>query len=153
DKLQRENEEVTAALQRLAANLENIERSRSSEKLCKSAKLAEFMKEVELSSPDTCPPSSMEIGLNFLRLVPYSNIFFNKASSINNIHVVRKEYLKDLLASKAIHPSTRLLVLVQPAGDSQLDRREALHISAELVKMLQTEILKQDSTQIIGPNL
>lgn len=167
--LRQENTELRVAVQRIAAQAETMDRQWYSEKYCRServekgdkgernfrfaAKIAEFIGEVEATVPEACTEVNLENSMTFMRTQAYANAFFRPTESVEAMHVARREYLLDLLAPKRIHPSTRLLVLVQPAEETEASRRAAVQLGEQFKEMLRTKIAPQRELRILGPHL
>ena len=149
--------ENTIAVQRLAAQLETLDRSIWSEKLCKSSKystqIAEFIGQVQAAVPEVCNVTSLENSLIFLRTQAYANAFFRPTERVSAMHIARREYLLDLLAPRNIHPSTRLLVLVQPAEETSAASQAALALGENFITMIREEIAPHQALRILGPHL
>lgn len=173
--IRQENAELRIAVQRIAAQAETMDRQWYSEKYCRSekpekndksdkgdkgernfrfaAKIAEFIGEVEATVPEACTEVNLENSMTFMRTQAYANAFFRPTESVEAMHVARREYLLDLLAPKRIHPSTRLLVLVQPAEETETSRRAAVQLGEQFREMLRTKIAPQRELRILGPHL
>lgn len=155
-----------AEIQRLAGQVENLERAWWSEKFCKpekgekgeknfkfGARIAEFLGQVQASVPEVCTEGSLESSLIFMNSQPYANAYFGRNAGTDSIHVARREQLIDLIAPKYVHPSTRFLVLVQPAEETKDAREAALQFGKKFIDMLQREIAPQRDLRLLGPHL
>lgn len=167
--LRQENAELRIAVQRVANQAEIMDRQWYSDKFCRSdkpekgdkgeknfrfaAKISEFIGEVEATVPEACTEVNLENSMTFMRTQAYANAFFRPTESVEAMHVARREYLLDLLAPKRIHPSTRLLVLVQPAEETEGSRRAAVQLGEQFKEMLRTKIAPQRELRILGPHL
>ncbi len=159
----KENQLLRIEQQRMGAQLENLERAWWSDKFCRSekgeknfkfsARIAEFMGQVQASVPEVCTEGNLESSLTFMNTQAYANSYFGRNAGLNSIHVARREQLIDLFADRFLHPSTRFLVLVQPSEQGEADRIEALQLGEKLIDMLRREIAPQHELKILGPHL
>jgi len=163
---------------RVAAQVENADRERYSDKYCRaekqeknekgdkadkadkgeknfrfSAKINEFIGEVQASIPEACTEVNMENAMNFMHTQAYANIFFAPNQSADVMHPARREYLSDLIAPQRVHPSTRFLILAQPAEETAEGRRVALKLAEDFKVLVQKKIAGKRELRIIGPHL
>src|SRR5689334_23325887 len=75
--LQQDADNLRIAHQRLAAQLENMDRAQWSERLCKSSRfstqVAEFIGQVQAGNPEICTEGSFENALQFLKTQSNAN--------------------------------------------------------------------------------
>lgn len=157
--------------QRLAAQLENLERTYWSDKFCRSEKsdkgdrseknvhfagrLAEFMGQVQAQNVETCTATNLENALIFMNTQAYANAYYLPGADPTAFVVARKEQFLDLFAARFLHPSTRFLVLVQPDDETVGSRQAALQFGARFVAMLRKQFTANDGLElrILGPHL
>lgn len=157
--LQRALANIKLEQQRTASQMENLERTWWSEKLCKNPKnpefpkrVGEFMNEVQTASAGTCSQGSLENALFFMNTQAYSNCYLRPSDHIDAMHVARKGHLLSLLDPKYIYPSTRLLVLVQPADESDAAREKAKQLGEEYIGLMR-RLAPERMLRILGPHL
>jgi len=169
--LRQSDDQRGRAYQRLAAQLENLERTYWSDKFCRAEKsdkgekseknfhfagrLAEFMGQVQAQIPETCTASNLENALIFMNTQAYANAYYLPGSDPTALVVARKEQFLDLFAARFLHPSTRFLVLVQPDEETAPARQAALQFGARFVAMLRKQFTPTNGPElrILGPHL
>ncbi len=171
--LKSENVQLWINLHKVASQSETLERTFFSREYCKVerndrrdkngklepsskfiAEINEFLGSVQANVPEVCTEINMQNAMTFLRTQPYANAFFRPGESLDAMHIARQEYLIDLLAPKFLHPSTRLLILVQPAEETEAARAAALQLGEKFKAMLKAKFSPQiNVAQQIGPHL
>lgn len=145
----------------LSAHLENVERALWSDKYCENPKnvrykgqISEFLGQVQAHVPGICTTESLQAALIYLNNEPYMVAIFRPNGLVKDIHLSRLGYLKTkLFAPKYIHPSTRLLVVVQPAEETEASQRQALKMGEDYVQLLNKKFFLEGGPRILGPHL
>ena len=141
------------------SQLEIMERESFNKEYCRSGKnnefnsrIAQFIREVEKGVPGTCAQGPMEDALNFIGTQAYANQYFRPTENIAAIRTARTGYLAKFLDPKFFHPSTRLLILVQPEDETAPGHARAMQLGGEF-KDLITQIAPGRDLRILGPHL
>lgn len=145
--------ELLANIQR---SFENERAQRFREKYCKNPKLSEFLQGVAHSDPAVCRPMALERALSFMGTQPVGFVYLHPGSGLSSMHPAREEFLRnDLLREEQFQPSSRLLILVQPAGGSEAEGHMALAMARQLKNRLTQDLLPspQRGIDILGPEL
>lgn len=158
--------EVRQEVQLLQARMENEERARWSQQLCKSAKVADFLKELESGIPENCTAGSNEGALLFMNSQVYAISNLAPKDGIEALHPSRMGQIRDLLDPVQHFPSTRFIVMVQPDVEKDEGRERALKLGDALKNLLRSEwttpgdararsreALRQRELRIVGPFL
>lgn len=168
EQLRTRDERRMVETQKLAAQIENVERTFWSEKFCRSekpekgeknfrfaAKLAEFMGQVQAQIPEACTDSNLESALIFMNTQAYANAYYAPGAKPDSMHIARREQLFDLFSPKQLHPSTRFLVLVQPHDEAIGARQDALKFAEKYIAHLRDLVTPRGdlSLRILGPHL
>lgn len=143
-------------LQALQQSYSNFRNQYFRDKTCKNPKLAEFMAGVAHNDPDICRPVEFDKALIFMKSQPSCIVYLSPTSGLSSLHPAREAVLRDdLLKAEQLHPTSRLLILVQPPGESPGEREAALIIARSLQKKIQTEYLPAGfrGMEILGPHL
>jgi hypothetical protein len=144
--MQRTIADLRDQLQTQGAQIEIIERESFNKEYCRSGKnnefntrISQFIREVEKGVPGTCAQGPMEDALHFIGTQAYANQYFRPNENISAIRTARTGYLLKFLDPNFFHPSTRLLILVQPEDETPPAHRRALQLGEEfrnLIKQL-----------------
>ena len=145
--------EVKADQQQLVARVENEARAMWTQQLCKSGKIAEFVSEVQAGIPGVCSAGSLETALIFLNNLPYATAIFRTGLSNIVLPLSREGQLRDLLDPHNLHPSTRLLILVQPSDESEAAQSEALTTGTKYLSVMRSLVPTQSKLRLLGPFL
>lgn len=150
DKLEADNK-------RLANELDRLKREKWSERLCKGGKLssqiAEFLTQVQAQIPHACTPLTMQSALMFLKTQPYAVAYLAPQKPMKSMEPMRREVLLDFLAPETLHPSTRILVLVQPADESHDGEDDALRLGSEFADFITQKVYATIKIPVLGPHL
>jgi len=174
-------QELTQAqlhVMRIASQAENMEREWYSERFCRSekpdkpekpekpdknptpeknfkfaARINEFITQVQASVPSACTEVNMESSMNFMHTQAYANTFYSPGQSADVMHPARREYLLDMVDPKRVHPSTRFLVLVQPAEETEDSRHVAMKLGEEFRDLVKNELAPKRELRLLGPHL
>lgn len=131
--------EVKQDLQLMQAHIENEERARWSQQLCKSAKVAEFLSELQSGIPENCAAGSNEGALLFMNSQAYAISNLWPKDGIDALHPSRMGQVRDLLDPLQQYPSTRFIILVQPEADTEPGRQRALALAEAFKGLLRSE--------------
>jgi hypothetical protein len=123
------------------------------QQLCKSGKIAEFVSEVQAGIPGVCSAGSLETALIFLNNLPYATAIFRTGLSNIVLPLSREGQLRDLLDPHNLHPSTRLLILVQPSDESEAAQSEALTTGTKYLSVMRSLVPTQSKLRLLGPFL
>lgn len=137
----------------------NLERIYWSEKNCQKSKdkITSFVNEVQKGTPGVCLPMEMAKALEFMNSQPKAYVYLDKIRGFSGAHPARMTFLRDsLLKAEDIHPSTRILILVQPYAETPV----ALQESQAMGKTVVDRILNwlpatpnRPAPTILGPHL
>ncbi|MBL9004417.1 MAG: hypothetical protein JNJ46_09230 [Myxococcales bacterium] len=126
------------------------------DKNCKNPKLAEFMTAVAHNDPQVCRAVEFDKALLFMKSQPNCIVYLHPSSGLSSLHPARTAFLsEDLLKREQLSPSSRLLILVQPHGESEAERDIALTVAKSLQWKIQSELLPAEfrSIEVLGPHL
>lgn len=143
-------------LHSLATSYNNFRNQYYREKTCKNPKLTEFMTAVAHNDPEICRPVELDKALLFMKSQASCIVYLHPTSGLSSLHPIRQTFLvDDLLKPEQLHPTSRLLILVQPQGESSAERIAALAVAKQLQKKIQTELLPPSfrGMEMIGPHL
>lgn len=153
---QERQEHLTQEVARLQGEAETTKRVQWSEKLCKAGKLgpqiSQFIDQVQSQLPNACTAVAMEGAMAFLRTQPYAISYYFPKQPAKEMQMSREEQLIDLLSPQALHPSTRILVMVQPADDSRADEEDAMRLGRELVEKIRAGLPIGQQRALLGPH-
>lgn len=154
NKHQLEHQRLQTAFQDLEVRFDNDRRERSTEKYCKEkdSKVAEFVRTLQAGLPGTCTNTSIQSSLLFMRTQPYSISNLRPNERIKDLHPARLGQLRELIEPQKIHPSTHLIVLLQPSTESTAAEQEAIQLGKALVPVLANEA-HSPTLSILGPFL
>lgn len=151
--MKRALEDLTVQLHLLSARLENETRVLWSNRLCKSGKIAEFIADVQRTSPAVCAPGSLETSLMYMNTQAYVLSYLDLKEGLASLHMGRRGQLRELVDPVHMHPSTRLLILVQPSGETEESQRAALELGENFVGLLRAQIAGGQPLRVLGPHL
>lgn len=119
---------------------------------CQDVRVRDFIHECE-QSPDSpnCSEGALANALVFMNSQPYVSLYMRPGDKSKNISSVRHGQFTLLLDLRELHPSTRLLILVQPRGESLELQREAMQLGREVYKYLREEVGLPGWVQLLGP--
>ena len=69
---------------------------------------------------------------------------------IKDLHPGRLGQLRELIEPQKLHPSTRLIVMIQPAAENSESERAALQLGQALIPVLRNEA-HESTLNILGP--
>lgn len=144
------------SLSNLQRSVENERSQRFREKHCKNPKLSEFLEGVARSDPAVCRAVSLDKALSFMSTQPVGFVYLHPGSGLSTLHPARDAFLRDdLFREEQFHPSSRLLILVQPAGESEAEGHRAVAVARQLKMRLREDLLpvSQRKMDILGPEL
>lgn len=147
---QEEHQRQETALRNLETRLDNDKRERASEKWCKDTKVLEFVKELQLALPGTCTGASLQSSLLFMKTQAYAISNLRPSERIKDLHPGRLGQLRELIEPQKLHPSTRLIVMIQPAAETSESERSALQVGQALIPVLRNEA-HESALNILGP--
>jgi len=142
--LQRQLADQKLRVTLLEARVENEERSRWSQQLCKSGKIAEFVSELQAGIPETCTAGSLESALIFLNTQVNISAYLRPDQGIDDLHPARLGQVRDLLDPYKLFPSTSVIVLVQPDAEQEGALRRALQLGEAFNLLLRREYSSSD---------
>ncbi len=131
--------EASKDLQLMQAHLENAERARWSQQLCKNAKVADFLAELQAGIPENCTAGSNEGALLFMNSQAYAISNLAPKEGMEALHPARMGQIRDLLDPFETYPSTRYIVLVQPEAETEAGRKHALGLGESLKRLMASE--------------
>lgn len=137
-------------------SIENDRAQRFREKHCKNPKLSEFLQAVANSDPAVCRPVALDKALSFMSTQPVGFVYLHPGGGLSSMHPAREAFLRDdLFREEQFHPSSRLLILVQPVGDSEAAGHVAKAVARQLVMRLREDLLPAShrGIEILGPEL
>lgn len=149
---------LEAKVATLAQEIANLERTYWSEKTCQKSreKIASFMNEVQKGTPEVCMPMQMEKALAFMNTQPVAYVYLDKISRLSGLHPARRGYIRDsLLKEENIHPSTRILLVMQPYGDTPSAIRDSQVLGQMMADMIRSWLptTPNRTVPILGPYL
>lgn len=154
---EKESQDQALLIQKLASQIERLDRELWSERLCKNtryaARIADFINQVQAATPEVCTASSLENALIFLRTQPYASAFLDPKEGLEGMHIARGEQLIDLFAEKEVHASTRVLILVQPADETTAAAQAALKMGEQYRDLIRRQIAPKRELRMLGPYL
>ena len=145
-----EHQRLETATRNLETRLDNERRERASEKWCKDAKVLEFVKELQSALPGTCTGASLQSSLLFMKTQAYAISNLRPGERIKDLHPGRLGQLRELIEPQKLHPSTRLIVMIQPAAENSESERAALQLGQALIPVLRNEA-HESTLNILGP--
>ena len=145
--------ELRADHQQLVARVENENRAMWSQQLCKSGKVSEFIADVQAGVPGVCTPGSLEAALTFLNGLPYAVASFRPGIDTITLPLSREGQLRDLLDLRNLHPSTRLVILVQPHVENDEGLAEAQVVATKYLTLMRSLVPSQAKLRFLGPYL
>lgn len=124
--------------------------------LCKNEqkRVSEFLKAMADNVPGSCTAIENEKSLAYMNYQPLVVSYLREKEGISSLHSIRDGQLREkLLCPMCLHPSSRVLVLVQPAMETDASEKAALRIGEDLVDYLRNKILPAShrKLEIIGP--
>lgn len=136
----------------------NVQRIYWSEKLCQKSrdKIVAFVNEVQKGSPAVCKPMELEKALAFMSSQPVAYVYLDKNNGLSSLHPARAGYIRDnLLNEEHFHPSTRVLILAQPYGESPTAVQESQAIAKALADKIRSDlpIAPNRTVPVLGPYL
>lgn len=140
----------------LQASYSNFRAQYFREKTCKNPKLSDFLAAVAHNDPEICRPIEFDKALLFMKSQASCIVYLQPAAGLSSLHPARQAFLlDDLLKPEQLHPSSRLLILVQPHGETPAERDAALAIARSLQGKIQSEFLPPGfrGMEILGPHL
>lgn len=157
-KLDERMSKLEATVSVLSQETINVQRIYWSEKLCQKSrdKIVAFVNEVQKGSPAVCKPMELEKALAFMNSQPVAYVYLDKNNGLSSLHPARAGYIRDnLLNEEHFHPSTRVLVLAQPYGDSPAAVQESQNIAKALVDKIKSDlpVTPNRNIPILGPYL
>jgi hypothetical protein len=168
-RLEEDNVQLWILLHKTASQSQVLERELNIEKYCrvektgkndksdKTTKFAtqinEFLNSVQASVPEACTEENTMEAMTFIHTQPYATHIFRPTETMEAMHVARQEYLRDLLTTQHVHPSTRLLILVQPAEENPEARAAAINLGTQFKELIKKQYLQQPDVPILGPHL
>lgn len=145
--------------QQQAVRLDILEREFFNEKFCRggknnefNARIIQFIRDVEKGIPGACSQASTQEALYFLGTQAYTRSYFRPNESPDDIRKARKGHLLSLLDPKWFHPSTRLLLLMQPQDETTDGQTKALQFGEEFKKYVQ-RVTRGRELRFVGPHL
>lgn len=140
---QRQIADLKETNQRLAIQQEILEREWFNKEYCRAGKnnefasrISQFIRELQKGIPGTCAAGPLQEALYFLRTQSYANSYFGPTEGINAIRTARTGQLLKMLDPKWFHPSTQLVVLVQPEDETEAGHRRGLQLGEEFKEMV-----------------
>lgn len=149
----REIEGLKHEQQVLFSYVENESRAMWTQQLCKSGKIAEFISEVQAGLPGACTAGSLETALFFLNGLPEATASFRPGQNVSKLPLSREGQLKNLIDPHDVHPSTKLLVLVQPAQETEEAHAEALATGTKYIGIVRSMVPSETKLRLLGPHL
>lgn len=145
-----EKQDIKGELDQIRTNIEHEVRAIYARLNCTNSQVAEFLAECE-SDSEVCSPKGAENALQFMSSQPYVTLYLVPDQGIKSITLIRKGQLTLLAEPKNLHPSSRLLVLVQPREDTTQSETEAIEVGRGVSRYLRTEIKVSRGYRILGP--
>lgn len=118
---------------------------------CQDVRVRDFIRECEDSDSANCSEGALANALVFMNSQPYVSLFMRPTDKSKNVSSVRHGQFTLLLDLRELHPSTRLLILVQPRGDSAELQAEAMQLGREVHKYLKEEVGLPNWVKLLGP--
>jgi hypothetical protein len=140
-------DELGGQLSTLIAELANKERIEAREKYCKSAKITEFLDEVQAGLQSACSPISMASSLPILDKLPTAIAHLDPQAGLKSLRRTRIGQIRNILGPENIHASTRILVMARPLEDTEAGRGRALALAKEIIN----EIVKKELKDLPKP--
>lgn len=143
-------DEIGGQLSTLTADLVNKDRIDAREKYCKSAKITEFLDQVQAGLQSACTPISMANSLTILDKLPTAIAHLDPQAGLKSLRRTRIGQIRNILAPENIHASTRILVMARPFEDTEAGRGRALTLAKEIIDQIVKKELPQSPPQPPG---
>jgi len=142
----------------LEQEIANLERSYWSEKSCQKSKdkITSFVNEVQKGTPGVCQPMEMAKALEFMNSQPKAYVYLDRVRGFSGAHAARMGFLQNnLLKEQDIHPSTRILILVQPYAETPLAVEESQAMGQTVGDRIRSWLpaTPNHPTPVLGPYL
>lgn len=129
-------DEIGSQLSTLIADLVNRDRLDARDRHCKSAKITEFMDQVQAGLPSACNPISMATSLTVLDKLPTAIAHLDPQAGVKSLRRTRVGQIRNILAPENIHASTRILVMARPLEDTEAGRERAKSIARAIINQI-----------------
>ncbi len=155
EELQRQNDDLKNEMHILNSFVENESRKMWTHQLCKSGKIAEFIGELQAGSREACTTGSLETALIFLNNLPEATAAFHprQKEAKLKLPLSREGQLKILIDPQDMHPSTKILVMVQPFDETDAAHEEALATGNKYLAVMNSLTSKETKLRTLGPYL
>lgn len=119
---------------------------------CGDQHVRDFLRECQ-QDPDSSACSDEAVGkaMAFMNTQPYVSLFLRPTEGARGVTAVRRGQLMTLMDLKDIHPSTKVLLLIQPRAERPELYDEARRIGNEVSQYLHTDIGLPKFVPMLGP--
>ncbi len=148
DQLRRENKEDA---DRLSYRILSGERRIWGRLECSNHTVAEFIDSCKKEGTLSCSEQSLATALSFMSTQAYASLYLRAREGVDGILPLRKGQLSMLTDLQFLHPSTKLLVLIQPESESESHQRDTEKLGRELVRWMRSTLKIPEWVQILGP--
>jgi hypothetical protein len=118
---------------------------------CTNHTVAEFIDSCKKEGSLSCSEQSLAAALSFMTSQAYASLYLRSREGLEGLLPLRRGQLSMLADLQFLHPSTKLLVLIQPESESEPHQREAEKLGRELVRWMRASLKVPDWVQILGP--
>ncbi len=157
-------EETNHAFNTYILEEENEKRRAEREKYCKAPEIIGFMDQIQSGLPSACNPIALSTTLTFLDKIPTICAHLDPKVGWSSLLKTRIGQIRKELSPDKLHASTRILLMVKPADDTEPSRDLALTLARQLKEQVVLKALPQPPPakpgvpkpheyQIMGPYL
>lgn len=115
-------------------DLDNAARDAARQQHCKEPEIIEFMDSVQEGIGNACSPISLAKSLNFLAKIPVATMHLYPDKGMQSLLRTRIGQIRQILARDKLYPSTRILVMVKPAEDTEAGRTFAKGLAQQVIE-------------------
>lgn len=152
DRQKQKIDELELLMTRLKAVHEMEIRKLWGEVNCGDQHVRDFLRECQ-QDPDSsaCSDEALGKAMAFMNTQPYVSLLLRPSESAGGVTAVRRGQLMTLMDIKDLHPSTKVLLLIQPRGERPELYDEARRIGNAVSQYLHTEIGLPKFVPLLGP--
>lgn len=147
--LTRENKELRAGQDRIEADIRRIWGKVN----CSNERVRDFIRRCAGSSSPGCSDDTLASALSFMNSQPYVTMYLSPDSGIVSLLPIRRGQLLELADSHLLFPTTRFLILVQPAGETPKQLEDASWVGNQVLQHLRVDLGVGRAVPIHGPHL
>lgn len=147
--LTRENKELRSSQDRLDADVRKIWGKVN----CTNERVRDFIRRCANSSSPGCSDDTLASALSFMNTQPYVTMYLSPESGIVSLLPIRRGQLLELADAHLLFPTTRFLILVQPAGETTKQLEDASWVGNQVLHHLRVDLGVGQGFPIHGPHL